>query len=349
MTRFSPVTHRFTRAVYRAARGIAYAGIGSRPALSLARLCGVKKAAVFMFHRFADGKAGQGTDITMLRQMLTTLRKQGLTFMRMSDLLAHVAERRELPGPTAVFTVDDGYAEFEYLAAPIFEGFDSQPTVFVVTDFMAGGHWNWWDRITESFVQTRMREIVLTCGGHHYRYDMTDPTARRANARAFTEALKWVPDVERVQALAQMGEWLDVGLADTPPPQYASLGWDAVRRLERSGVDFAPHSMTHPMLSRVSECQLRSEVQGSWSALQREAKNPTPIFCYPNGSPDSFGQREIDVVRESGLSGAVAFRRRYVEPGSCHPDDRYSISRFPVPHDVSAASYLASGLAWDEE
>lgn len=349
MLRLGPVTHRFSRAVYHAARGIAYAGIGSRPALSIARLCGVKKAAVFMFHRFSDGGVGNGTDITMLRQMLTTLRKQGLTFMRLRDLLTHVAERRELPGPTAVFTVDDGYADFEYLAAPIFEGFDSQPTVFVVTEFVAARQWNWWDRVYESFAQTRMREIVLTCGSQHHRFDMSQPLERRANARAFIETLKWVPDAERLTALSQMGEWLDVGLASAPPPAYAALGWDAVRRLERNGVDFAPHTMTHPMLSRVSAEQLRQEVDGSWSALKREVRDPTPIFCYPNGSPDSFGQREIDVVRASGLAGAVAFRRRYVSPSSCSGDDRFSISRFPVPSDVSAASYVASGLAWDEE
>lgn len=349
MERFFPMTERISRAAYRAVRGVAYAGLGSRPALSIARLCGVRKAAVFMFHRFSDGGLSEGTDVTMLRRMLSTLRRQGVTVLRLAELLKHVEERRELSGPTAVFTIDDGYADFEHLAAPIFEGFDIQPTVFLVTEFVAARQWCWWDRVMESFTQTRMREIVLTCGLRQHRYTMGHPLERRANARAFIEALKWVPDSERLHALAKMGEWLDVGLSSAPPPAYAALNWDAVRRLERAGVDFAPHTMTHPMLSRVSDEQLSAEVQGSWSALRHELRDPTPIFSYPNGSPDSYGPREIDAVRSSGLAGAVAFRRRYVNPLDSRADNRFALARFPAPSTVNDASYLASGLAWDQE
>lgn len=335
--------------MYHAARGVVYAGLGSRPAMSVARLFGVKKAAIFMFHRFSDGGLGGGTDATLLRTMLSTLRRQGVTFMRLRELAAHVEERRELPGPTAVFTVDDGYADYEQFAAPIFEGFDAQPTVFLVSEFVAGRQWCWWDRVTESFNRTRLREIVLTTAGTHHRYTMGHPLERGANARAFIETLKSVPDAERTRTLEMMSEWLDVGLPVAPPPAFAALRWDAVRTLERAGVDFAPHTMTHPMLSRVSDAQVRAEVLGSWRALQLELKDPTPIFSYPNGSPDSFGEREMAVVRESGMSGAVAFRRRYVDPRVCSDADRFSLSRFPVPHDSSAASYLASGFAWDED
>lgn len=349
MKRIAPIGQLLSRAVYQAARGVAYAGLGSRPALSIARFCGVKKATVFMFHRFSDGGVGTGTDVTMLRQMLATLRRQGIAFMRLRDLMEHVEDKRELSGPTAVFTVDDGYADFEYLAAPIFDGFDAQPSVFLVTDFISARQWCWWDRVTESFAQTKMREIVLSCGLQHFRYTMGHPLERQANARAFIEELKHVPDAQRVHALEMMGEWLDVGLAASPPPAYSALKWDTIRRLEQAGVDFAPHTMTHPMLSRVTDAQVRAEVGGSWDALRRELKDPTPVFSYPNGSPDSFGKREIDIVRATGLAGAVAFRRRYIDPQECRADDRFSLSRFDAPTSVSAASFLASGLAWDQD
>lgn len=302
-----------------------------------------------MFHRFSDGGVGEGTDVTMLRRMLSTLRRQGITFMRLRDLVDHIEEQRELPGPTAVFTVDDGYADFEYLAAPIFDGFDSQPTVFLISEFVSARQWCWWDRVMESFTQTRMREIVVTCGLQHYRYTMGHPLERRANAHAFIEVLKQVPDAERVHALHMLSEWLDVGLPAVPPQAYAALKWDTVRRLERAGVDFAPHTMTHPMLSRVSDEQLRTEVEGSWGALRQELRDPTAVFCYPNGTPDSFGPREIEVVRSSGLTGAVAFRRRYVDPLVCQEEDRFSLSRFPAPSTLNDAAYLASGLAWDQD
>jgi hypothetical protein len=100
-------------------------------------------------------------------------------------------------------------------------------------------------------------------------------------------------------------------------------------------------------MTRVSAEQSRNEILRSWADVRRECVNPAPVFCYPNGSLDSFGPREINVVRESGMTGAVAFRRRYVDPRTCSVEDRYCLSRFPAPPDLAAAGYLASGMAWE--
>jgi peptidoglycan/xylan/chitin deacetylase (PgdA/CDA1 family) len=112
-------------------------------------------------------------------------------------------------------------------------------------------------------------------------------------------------------------------------------------------VDFAPHSLTHPMLNRLDAAAARTEILQSWVDLRREVLDPTPVFGYPNGSFDSFGPREISMVRESGMTGAVAFNRRYVDPQRCDPEERYRLSRFPAPADATSAGYLASGMAWD--
>lgn len=344
------VTPRLMRAVYGAARGVVYASLGSHPALSMARMCGVRKATVFMLHRFAhSGEAGGRTDIGMLRDLLGTLRRRGIGFMTLRELASHVESRTELPGPTVVFTVDDGYADFAQLAAPIFSGFDCPTTTFLVTDFVSKRHWNWWDRITESFVRSPRPSVTLSAAGRDWHVDFAPGAERRKQASQVIEALKQVPDCERRRVVDGIDGWMDAQLPAAPPPEYAALTWESVRRLERSGMEFAPHSISHPVLSQVEDHAVHSEINGSWEALQRECRNPVPIFGYPQGTSDSYGPREIAAVRASGLQAAVTFRRRYVDPRICHSDERFTISRFSLPGDLASAVYLASGLAWERE
>lgn len=342
------VGERFARSMYRAARGVAYAGLASRPALQVARLFGVRPATIFMLHRFTDGGGeALGTDVSMLREMLAMMRRQGVAFMSLRDLAQRVAEHTPLERPTAVFTVDDGYRDFANLAAPIFQGFDCPTTVFLVTEFAAGRTWCWWDRITEAFLRSPLESISIRCDEQILSYQLGTAAERRASASVLVEALKSVSDAERLRVVACIGSLLEVELPPTPSDAYAPLDWDEVRSLERTGVDFAPHSRTHPILSRLGEAEARSEILGSWADLRREVLDPSPVFGYPNGSFDSFGPREIQIVRESGMTGAVAFNRRYVDPQRCEDEERYRLSRFPAPADPTSAGYLASGMAWN--
>ncbi len=342
------IGERFARAVFRAARGVAHASFATRPAMTFARLCGVRKATIFMLHRFTDGGDTEvGTDVSMLRRMLAQLRRQGVEFMRLRDLAARVETRTDLARPTAVFTVDDGYQDFAQLAAPIFLGFDCAPTVFLVTEFVGGREWCWWDRVMDAFLKSPLKAVSIACDGRAFSYLLGTPAERRANANAFIEALKWVPDDERMRVVRQIGTLLDVELGATPPDVYAPLTWNDVRALERQGIDFGPHTLTHPVLSRVNAEKSRNEIVRSWEDVRRECADPAPVFCYPNGSMDSFGPREVNIVREAGMSGAVAFRRRYVDPRTCSVEDRYCLSRFDAPRDLGSVGYLASGLAWE--
>jgi len=349
MTTDQRIGTRLARDFYRAARGVARAGLASRPALSLARLVGVRRATIFTLHRFTDGGGDEmGTNVTVLRQVLARLRRQGVAFMRLRDLAAQVHTRTPLAGPTAVFTVDDGYADFADLAAPIFAGFDCPTTVFLVTDFVAGRTWCWWDRIDIAFLRSPLKQVAVRVDGRVLRFVLGAPAERRMQSAVVIEALKWVRDGERQRVVRTIGDLLDVEMQDTPDAAHAALRWDAVRTLASTGVDFAPHSLTHPVLSRLPLERARHEIQQSWADLQAQVDDPAPVFGYPNGSNDSFGAREIDIVRESGMMGAVAVERRYVEPTACGMDDRFRLSRFASPEDPTTAGYLASGMKWDD-
>ena len=88
-------------------------------------------APVFTLHRFRDLEVGNaGHDPQLLRNNLSWLRANNCSLLSLTELLDRLAEGAPLKRGVA-FTVDDGYADFARVAAPIFAEVDGCPvTVF---------------------------------------------------------------------------------------------------------------------------------------------------------------------------------------------------------------------------
>jgi peptidoglycan/xylan/chitin deacetylase (PgdA/CDA1 family) len=61
------------------------------------------------------------------------------------------------------------------------------------------------------------------------------------------------------------------------------LRWEELRRLKQQGVTLAPHSRTHPDMSRLTREEARKEIAGSFEDLQKEVGTILPVFAYPGG------------------------------------------------------------------
>ena len=162
----------------------------------------------------------------------------------------------------------------------------------------------------------------------------------------FTEQCKLVSDAEKWASIAELAEKAGVEIPQSPPPRYAPMSWDDVRRCERMEMTFGPHTVTHPVLSRVTSGQAVQEITESWARLTVEARNPVPVFCYPNGGWDDFGAREIAVLREGGFLGAVVGEPGYADARAFRysQDDRFRVQRFDFPDDLSHMIQYVSGV-----
>lgn len=118
-------------------------------------------------------------------------------------------------------------------------------------------------------------------------------------------------------------------LPETCPARFAPISWAEARDLEKRGMTFGPHTLTHPVLSSASDEQSEREITESWRRLGEEVIRPVPVFCYPAGRAGDFGAREIATIRRMGLLGAVS-----AQPGNVRlsrlgdsPDGWYSVPR----------------------
>ena len=301
-------------------------------------------AALLTLHRFSSfGRPGH--DAGLLARNLEWLRRRRYRIVPLLDLIrdarAGIAPRER----TVAFTVDDGYSDFAEVAAPVFARFDCPVTVFLITGFLDGGTWMWWDRVRFATENTALTRGTVQVGSNVIDFSLTDdPRQRRDLARDIVPRLKVLPDRERESTQKTLEDRLEVTVPTVPPPEFGPMSWDQARALASSGVTFGPHSISHPILARTDDARSRVEITGSWARLREEVPGAIPVFCWPNGDETSFGPREQRVAEEIGMLGALSTIPGAFSP-SCFGGERaYALPRYSYPNDHTDFIQIASGL-----
>lgn len=316
--------------------------------LQLAAPLGRTRATILMAHRFADAERGTpGLDPALLRASLELLRRHRFHIVPLEQLVRQLREGERLAPRTVAFTIDDGYADYARVAAPIFAAYDCPVTVFVTTGFIDGAVWNWWDQVAYAIARTTRSSFEVEVAGLPLQEAWSSLPERDLVQARLTELLKVVADHHKEQAITALASTLEVTLPARAPAEYAALSWDEIRACEGTGSAFGPHTVTHPILSRVSAACAEAEIRGSWARVQQEVRAPVPVFCYPSGTEDSFTERDRAIVRDLGLLGAVSACPGYVR----HRDFRgpasprlFDIPRFGYPEQERLFRHTIFGI-----
>lgn len=303
-------------------------------------------ATVFMLHRFAVPELSiEGHSPEAVGAILAELRKRRFNLISLHELFRKLRDGEPL-NRAVVFTIDDGYFDHASVGAPVFVEYDCPATICAVSGFLDGKIWLWWDQINYVFAQTRRKELTARLAGHEIPYTLDSPQARRQNSTALSFLCQDASQSDRLACMADLLREADVELPAAPPPEFAPLTWDEARRLEKKGISFGPHTITHPILSRTSAEQSASEIEESWARLRAELQDPVPVFCYPHGRRRDYGDREMAQVHRLGLLGGVSGHFDFFRPQLYRePPNICRVPRFGFQDDTYSVLQCASGLA----
>ncbi len=241
--------------------------------------------------------------------------------LSVDDVLA-ARRRRRLPRRALLLTFDDGYADFAEHAWPILRAAGLPATLFVATDGAGSAPLPfWWDRLHAA--------LGTQDGGQEIRV-----------------LLNRLKDLPHDRLLATVDE-----IAGPPtawPYSRATLDWDALRRLSTQGVTIAPHTRTHPLLTRVPPAVARAEIESSRGDLLAALPGADGrVFAYPSGR---FDESVVGVVDDLGFELAFTTDRGLNRLGGAH---RLRLRRFNVGGrsgpGALAAQLLAAEVAWPGE
>jgi peptidoglycan/xylan/chitin deacetylase (PgdA/CDA1 family) len=198
--------------------------------------------------------------------------------LSLAELLEVREGRADLPPRAVLLTFDDAYTDFADVAWPLLRRAGLPATLFVPTAYPdVPGRAFWWDRLHDALRTTRAPAVPTPTGP----LPLGDDAERSTAFRALRSSVKALPHDEAMGMVEQVLDTLEA-----PPAVSPVLGWDRLRARAAEGLAVAPHSRTHPVLTRVGPEALVDEVRGSLDDLERELGPTPPVFAYPTGGVD---------------------------------------------------------------
>jgi peptidoglycan/xylan/chitin deacetylase (PgdA/CDA1 family) len=190
-----------------------------------------------------------------------------------------------LPARAACITFDDGYADNFHVAMPILQRHALTATFFIATGFLDGGRmWN--DTIIET---VRSREDL----------SIADRQALIAN---HIKAIKYRSVADRVAETEQIARYANAKL-----PTNLMMTSAEVKIMRKAGMQIGAHTVSHPILARLTDEQVRQEIGNSKQFLEDLLGERIGLFAYPNGRPgEDYSPQTVEVVRNLGFDAAVS-------------------------------------------
>lgn len=205
-----------------------------------------------------------------------------------------------LPARAASITFDDGYADNCTVALPILRRVGLSATFFIATGYLDGGRmWN--DTVIDVVRQAKGPELdllPLNLG----RYSVSTLDDRRRSLGELLGKLKYLESEQRERLVNVIAT-----IANFKLPDDLMLTTNQVRALADAGMTIGAHTVSHPILSRVSEQDGRTEIIQGKQQLEAIIGSEVTLFAYPNGKPGTdYTAIHTRFAREAGFSAAVS-------------------------------------------
>ena len=246
-------------------------------------------------------------DITpdFLDHSLTFFRQAGFEPLAMDRVAERLARPPSQAKPFFVVSFDDGYCDVLDHAWPVLRKHRCPWTIYITGEYASGRGRIWWLELEDAIA--RNPSIHLQIGPQHF----AAPTQTPAQKQRAYERLR---TVFYSTSSALWPDLLD-GLGQHPAgpsaltPAKLCADWDALAALNRDpDVTIGSHTLTHPILSRISDAQAHEEIVSSKSVLSKKLGEAIRHFSYPSGGPTSFSARDVALVKQAGYQTAVTTR-----------------------------------------
>lgn len=280
------------------------------------------KVPILMYHRISAEQDLFFPAIsygTFLRQMEYV--KRHYRIISLDQLMDHWKAGKPVPRGSLAVTFDDGHAPTWSLAYPLLQKMEIPVTMFLATNTLRDGDLIWTDLLRWWFKLTSLSSYAIQLNGTYGEWRLNTPSRRLMAACEVSEKLKTFPNAERRRIMKQLGK--ELGIESAELPRHWSLTLEKINRIGRACVRFGAHTKTHPILTRISEEEARSEISGSKKELEHIVQEPVRHFAYPNGEAGDFDETHERLIAEAGFDSACSSILGLNGPQA----DRYALRR----------------------
>lgn len=263
---------------------------------------------------------------------------QHFTIIPLSRVVASLGDLASLPENAVVITFDDGFLDNYQYAFPALARHGASATVFVTSSFLGGQEPIWYEALAFAFLRAPVGALPDLHGDARLPAADT-PVARRAALARVLAGIKLISDVERRAYLARLFAAAGPELmAQARNGLSTAMSWEQAREMQRGGIEFGSHTVTHPMLSRVDEAGLEVELGESKRAIEAELGRPVETVAYPIGGHTAFDDRVIRIAKSHGYRLGLSYMRGVNFVDAFEP---FAVRRLHVERDTTRARFAA--------
>jgi peptidoglycan/xylan/chitin deacetylase (PgdA/CDA1 family) len=238
--------------------------------------------------------------------------------------------------PTLAITFDDGYRDLYTHAFLVLQKYEIPATIYLIGRSMETGEAPWYDRIFAALGCASVATLDLEMGTPR-QFTLSTPALRASAAWEIVCYLRSIPDSQRQK-------WCSLFEQRISPPadqlEGRILSWEHVRAMQRGGVSFGAHTMTHPSVSRLEPSAFHEEFVVTKQLLEDGLGAPVEDFAYPFGRTADVSSEARDFLARSGYRSAVTTMEGFNSLGR----DLHMLNRLQIGDDQSM-SWFAFAVA----
>jgi peptidoglycan/xylan/chitin deacetylase (PgdA/CDA1 family) len=203
-------------------------------------------------------------------------------------------------------TFDDGYRDNFEFAYPVLKKYEVPFAIYVATSFADRIGELWWLALEAVIAQNQM--IGLRIDGQDRWFECRSVQEKQA---VFDHIYAWLRQRPTEAELRQVMRDLTARHQVDMPAFCAELcmRWDELATLAADPlVTIGAHTVNHPILTKLDDKAVRSELEGSRSVIEAALGVRPAHLAYPVGDRSAAGPREFKIASELGFKTAVTTR-----------------------------------------
>jgi len=304
----------------------------TRKAIQLRRVHG-PKFLILCYHRVGLGGVPLYTQLSpeLFEAQMRHLRKN----YRIVSLEVGLRTLRDPQDsePCVAITFDDGYRDVYTHAFPILRRYSIPATVYLIWDSMETGEVSWYDRIFLALqvVPESQFEIDLDC---RHCFELFTPERRFYSALEIVRHLRAASNDRRKEICSEIERRIPLPQKHL---QEKILTWEQVHAMQSAGVSIGSHTVSHPVVSRLSETEMKNELEDSKKRLEKKLTCPVLDFAFPFGHSEDCGSAALglldDLGYRSGVTTVSGANTRRSNPFSLHRvqvDEQHTLAQFAL-------------------
>ncbi|MBI5118520.1 polysaccharide deacetylase family protein [Candidatus Poribacteria bacterium] len=258
--------------------------------------------------------------------------------MNFHDVETYLKRDGRLPKRALIITFDDGYHDNYEVAFPILKKIGVTAVVFLTTSNVETGQPFWFEKAVYQLKKMEPRRLVLLSGRLPVEVGEKN---RAASIRTVLSIFKSIPDEERRRALEELDRQTEIDVPCEEGKLARPLTWEEVYNLSREGIEIGSHTVSHPVLSRLSAARIHQELFESKRSIEERIGKRVISVSYPVGESDCYDESVIRAARACGYMFGISYSQGIAEYSE---RSRYDLPRVRVERDIGLPLFQANIL-----